>query len=124
MSQGKRVLCFAEKFLTDIPADYVFEGTGPDDANFPMDSFHLCGLVALEDPPKKGVPDAIEKVRRAGGVTIMVTGDHPSTAKAIAKRIGIIQHSGGEVDNVCGEASEVADAYRVITGATLEKQMP
>merc|ERR1719421_23932 len=120
MSQGKRVLCFAEKFLTDIPADYVFEGTGPDDANFPMDSFHLCGLVALEDPPKKGVPDAIEKVRRAGGVTIMVTGDHPSTAKAIASRIGIIGQA-GEVESFCGgEVSEVEETYRVITGAILE----
>jgi magnesium-transporting ATPase (P-type) len=119
MSQGKRVLCLAEKFLTDLPLDFQFEGSGPDDANFPMDGFDLCGLVALEDPPKRGVPEAIEKVRNAGGVTIMVTGDHPSTAKAIAKRIGIIQENTDE-----GAEEEVAEAYRVITGATLEKQLP
>ena len=42
------------------------------------------------DPPKASVPDAIAKVRAAGVKVIMVTGDHPSTAVAIAKSVGII----------------------------------
>ncbi len=48
-----------------------------------MKDFAFCGLVGIEDPPKAGVQDAISKVFAAGAVTIMVTGDHPSTAIAL-----------------------------------------
>lgn len=116
MKQGKRVLCFAERWLEDLPQDFKFEGTGASDANFPLTGFEFCGLIALEDPPKQGVADAVERVRQAGAKTIMVTGDHPSTAEAIAKRIGIIQES--DIDD------ESVQRYRVITGAMLEKQVP
>lgn len=42
------------------------------------------------DPPRAAVPDAVAKCRSAGIKVIMVTGDHPITAKAIAKSVGII----------------------------------
>ena len=42
------------------------------------------------DPPRAAVPDAVSKCRSAGIKVIMVTGDHPITAKAIAKGVGII----------------------------------
>lgn len=51
----------------------------------------LSGLVGLEDPPRPEVPDAIQKCREAGIKVIMITGDHPHTAKAIAKEIGLIK---------------------------------
>lgn len=42
------------------------------------------------DPPRAAVPDAVSKCRSAGIKVIMVTGDHPITAKAIARGVGII----------------------------------
>ena len=48
------------------------------------------GLMSLIDPPRAAVPDAVTKCRSAGIKVIMVTGDHPITAKAIAKSVGII----------------------------------
>ena len=47
----------------------------------------LTGLVALEDPPREDVGEALAACRRAG-ISAMVTGDHPATAAAIADRVG------------------------------------
>jgi sodium/potassium-transporting ATPase subunit alpha len=60
-------------------ADYSnFEGT------FPMHDMVLIGLVSLNDPPRVGVDQAVLKCRAAGIKVIMVTGDQPATAAAIA----------------------------------------
>ena len=52
--------------------------------------FRFVGLLSMIDPPKSSVPDAVDKCRSAGIKVIMVTGDHPVTAAAIAKQVGII----------------------------------
>ncbi|MDP2808586.1 MAG: cation-transporting P-type ATPase [Rhodocyclaceae bacterium] len=51
----------------------------------------LCGLVGLEDPPRPDVHDAVARCREAGVRVIMITGDHPRTALAIAREIGMVQ---------------------------------
>lgn len=113
MQQGKRVLCFAQSWLDNVPVGFHFEGSSAEDANFPIHSLDFVGLVALEDPPKAGVKEAVEAIRSAGARTIMVTGDHPCTAEAIARRISILP-----------ESQESTLQYEVVTGAMLEKQIP
>ncbi len=51
----------------------------------------LEGLVALEDPPRPDVAAALARCREAGIRVVMVTGDHPATAMAIAREIGLVQ---------------------------------
>lgn len=52
------------------------------------------------DPPRAAVPFAVEKCRNAGIKVIMVTGDHPITAKAIAKQVGIISERSETVEDI------------------------
>jgi sodium/potassium-transporting ATPase subunit alpha len=57
---------------------------------FPMWNLTLVGLVSLNDPPRPGVDLAVEKCKHAGIKVIMVTGDQPPTAAAIAHKVNII----------------------------------
>jgi len=64
----------------------------------------LLGLVALIDPPRPEAEAAVSQCRRAGITPVMITGDHPGTAKAIAVRLGIVH-----------------DQARVLTGQQLDQ---
>ncbi len=92
--RGRRAIAIAKKRLapaaTHVP--FVELETG----------LTLVGLLFLEDPPRKGVKETIEQIRGAGIRTMMVTGDHPLTARFIAQSVGI-------------------DAERVITGDELDR---
>ncbi len=86
-SRGNRVIACAQ-FLrpgTQYPAGYTFSKT-----DYPSAEYCFVGLVSLEDPPKHGVREAIGKLRLAGIKVMMVTGDHPKTAEAIARKINLI----------------------------------
>ena len=83
--RGLRVLAFATR---DLPADWSRDGLEND--NGLDDNLVFRGLVALRDPPRPEVPRAIATCRDAGVKVIMVTGDHPHTAKAIATEIGLL----------------------------------
>ena len=69
--------------------------------------YEFLGLVALADPIRPGVPAALRECHEAGIRTVMITGDHPATAQAIARQAGL-----SRTDNV------IAD--NVITGAQIE----
>ena len=86
---GERVLGFCDLELAarDFPQGVKVED---DQANFPLEGLRFVGLMSLIDPPRPTVPDAISKCRSAGIRVIMVTGDHPVTAEAIARSVGII----------------------------------
>merc|ERR1712226_1074712 len=86
---GERVLGFCHLWLDEekYPVGYTFD---TDSENFPMNDLTFVGLISMIDPPRAAVPGAVEKCRSAGIKVIMATGDHPITAHAIAKGVGII----------------------------------
>lgn len=90
---GERVLGFAMLPLNKevYHKGYDFVTSSPDNFNFPLENYVFVGLISLMDPPKESVPFAIKKCQSAGIKVIMVTGDQPPTAAAIAKQIGIIR---------------------------------
>jgi Cu+-exporting ATPase len=51
----------------------------------------LAGLIAIEDPVKSTTPEALRRLRDAGLRIVMLTGDHPTTAHAVARRLGIAE---------------------------------
>ncbi|XP_068685336.1 sodium/potassium-transporting ATPase subunit alpha-3-like isoform X1 [Montipora foliosa] len=87
---GERVLGFCQCLLPleEFPEGFEFVTDEP--PNFPLEKLCFVGLMSMIDPPRAAVPDAVSKCRSAGIKVIMVTGDHPITAKAIAKGVGII----------------------------------
>jgi len=99
---GERVLGFCDFALPEdkFPKGYPFN---PDDVNFPIENLRFVGLISMIDPPRAAVPDAVAKCRSAGIKVIMVTGDHPITAKAIAKSVGIISDGQQTVEDIAEE---------------------
>lgn len=76
---GLRVLAFAYRRVAESYQRASLE-----------ENLILCGLVGLEDPPRPEVPRAVQRCRSAGIKVIMITGDHPRTAVAIACQIGLV----------------------------------
>merc|ERR1712038_1533607 len=122
---GERVLGFCDFMLPaeEYPEGYPFDC---DDPNFPLDNLRFVGLMSMIDPPRAAVPDAVAKCRSAGIKVIMVTGDHPITAKAIARSVGIISEGNKTVEDIADERKcDVKDVDRreakaaVVNGATL-----
>lgn len=83
---GLRVLAFAQ-------------GSGDGELADEESGLTLTGLVGLEDPPRAEVPAAIARCATAGIRIIMVTGDHPRTALAIARQIGLVKSDQAVVIN-------------------------
>ena len=90
-NDGLRVMAFAERTAPDSP---LSQDSAESDLTF-------VGLAAFSDPPRPDVPQAIAACRTAGIRPLMITGDHPLTARAIAIQIGL-------------------DDRRVLTGSELE----
>jgi Ca2+-transporting ATPase len=84
--QGHRVLAIAERRFAALPQP--LEGAEQE--------LTLLGLVALHDPPRAEARQAVADCRSAGITPVMITGDHPGTARSIARRLGIA----GEHDEV------------------------
>lgn len=81
---GRRTLALAFRELREFDPQNV----PPDDAV--ENSLHFLGLVAIADPPKEETIPAIRACRASGVKVVMITGDHPLTAEAIAHELGII----------------------------------
>jgi Ca2+-transporting ATPase len=81
-ADGLRVLCIGMRRWDSLPVDMSPENTEK--------GLTLIGLAAMMDPPRQEAAEAVTLCRAAGITPVMITGDHPVTAKAVAGRIGIV----------------------------------
>ncbi|MGS0764662.1 calcium-translocating P-type ATPase, SERCA-type [Syntrophomonas curvata] len=99
-NQALRVLGFACKKLSSS------ELAAPDEGKW-ENKLVLVGICGMIDPPRTGVKDSVRVSRQAGIVPLMITGDHPVTARAIAAEIGIAPEeqviAGPEIDQMSDE---------------------
>jgi len=79
-ASGLRVLAFAEKRIEALPGDIAEL----------EEALTFLGFVGLMDPPREEARQAIGQCREAGIVPVMMTGDHPATARAIGTKIGML----------------------------------
>ncbi len=94
--EGKRILAYSFRELPDLPDSFSVETIEC--------KMHFLGLVAMIDPPRLESKQAIIDCKTAGIIPVMITGDHPITARVIAMETGII-----------GDAKD-----KIITGAELD----
>jgi len=118
MKQGRRVLCAAQRHISaaEAPENEVFQGSKAGDCNFPMDDYQLLGFYGIEDPPKPRVAESVLKAQEAGVVVVMVTGDHPATARAIAGQINILDPK--------KSLDQDEEEFTVIPGSVIDQQLP
>ena len=96
-----RVLGFAYKEVDHIPSKEEMKEIEKD--------LIFVGMVGMIDPPREEAKKAVEKCKKAGIKTVMITGDHKITAVAIAQKLGILEEpskeaiSGAELDNITDE---------------------
>lgn len=93
--EGLRVLGFGMRKLDSLPTDTDYTALEQD--------LVVLGFTGLVDPPRPEAADAVSTCKAAGIVPVMITGDHPATALAIARRLGI-----------------ASDPQQMMTGAELE----
>jgi Ca2+-transporting ATPase len=98
--RGLRLLAVAYRPLGEVDEEPSAEDVESD--------LTFLALVALHDPPRPEVADAVAKARRAGLRSVMITGDHATTAKAIAEQIGILRPdrrivTGSDLDRMSDE---------------------
>jgi sodium/potassium-transporting ATPase subunit alpha len=121
---GERVLAFARlnlspeiftnKYVFDVQGWKKWKDVREFDSHikgwFPMWNLQLVGLVSLNDPPRPSVDISVLKCRNAGIKVIMVTGDQPPTAAAIAHKVNIITNPDLEYNNILKKNPSMSEA--------------
>eukprot|EP01111_Echinosteliopsis_oligospora_P011067 TRINITY_DN3556_c0_g2_i2.p1 TRINITY_DN3556_c0_g2~~TRINITY_DN3556_c0_g2_i2.p1 ORF type:complete len:1104 (+),score=302.37 TRINITY_DN3556_c0_g2_i2:184-3495(+) len=121
-SLGMRILGFAQISLPvdRFPDNYEFNTA---EHNFPTEELMFTGFISIYDPPRDQVDQAVKICQGAGIRVVMVTGDHPATAKAIAKQIGIIRNETPEELMMAEEEDENPEGGNR-EGASKQKMTP
>ncbi len=100
-ADGLRVLCIAMRKWDSLPSDMSPENVEK--------GLTILGLTGMMDPPREEAKKAVELCKTAGIKPVMITGDHPITARVIAGRLGML------------EDTATGDGLAVITGRELDK---
>lgn len=120
-NEGYRVLALAKREFTALPEPLEAETTEQD--------LMFLGLVALIDPPRPEVPQAVADCLTAGITPVMITGDHPGTAMAIARRLGITDDvqtmlSGDELEKLSDDRfAHIVESVRVYARVNPEQKL-
>lgn len=120
-ADGMRVLAFAYKIIDTLPAPFTYESVERD--------LTFAGLAGMIDPPREEAKLAIEECKAAGINVVMITGDHPATASAIARQIGILTEkdlvlTGTELQALSDEAfEEKVERIRVYARVSPEQKL-
>jgi P-type Ca2+ transporter type 2C len=80
----------------------------PESCDWETADQRLLGLVAMNDPPKPAARSTIEDCRRAGIVPVLITGDHPATARAVALRVGVLTSEAADHESSVATGQEIA----------------
>ncbi|PXF41326.1 Sodium/potassium-transporting ATPase subunit alpha [Gracilariopsis chorda] len=116
--RGERVLGYAELYLSPQASARVLshKDASPDLDAIPLSDMCFVGLISMIDPPRQTVPLAVQMSKNAGIKVIMVTGDHPDTARSIAQQVGIITRE------IAGqnESKSKYDEAVVVTGSEIQ----
>ncbi|MBN9566666.1 MAG: cation-transporting P-type ATPase [Alphaproteobacteria bacterium] len=107
-AMGRRLIAAAQRSVDAADAERPFESL--------EQNLTLCGLISFADPPRPGVKETLARLAAAGLRTIIVTGDHPATAAAIAREVGVPAEqvrTGEEIDGL--DDAALAKAVREVS---------
>jgi magnesium-transporting ATPase (P-type) len=113
---GLRVLAVAFRELPEVITDFRPE-------NIERDLIFL-GLLAMMDPPRKEVAQAVEKCHQAGIRIVMITGDYPVTAQSIARQVGLRQLDGVITGSELDEMDDLELQRRIRTANIFARAVP
>ena len=119
----------AERALRVLAVAYRDVSALPSDDRESESQLIFCGLIAMEDPPRPGVKEAVAQCKRAGILPVMITGDHAATALAIGQRLGFAESSsqvmtGPELDRLDdGALSKKVFQYRIFARVSPEHKV-
>ena len=120
-NKALRVIAVAYKDIDNLPEKI--------DSNIIENNLTFVGLIGMIDPPREGVKEAVKTCKKAGIKTVMITGDHILTAKAIAKELNILGPNdkaitGQELDNIPqNELEKNIEKYSVFARVTPEHKV-
>lgn len=119
--QALRVIAVAYKDVDFLPSKIETENI--------ENNLTFVGLIGMIDPPREGVKEAVKTCKQAGIKTVMITGDHLETAKAIAKDLGILESkdkaiTGQELDKINqNQLEKTIKEYSVFARVTPEHKV-